>query len=253
MRMPIAVVPAAGNDRIVRIDRCEKRVAGRSGAAVMPRLQHVRLKRKAAFHHGLFRIAFCIAAKDKGTGAVNQPYPYGQVVEISAFRRLSGNILRRRQDGKGCVFDGINVSRMRNRYRQILFQQRVKHVFPGLCSVGHIRHDDRADFKGADHIVQSADMILVRMGPDQIIQLCYVQRAEVSGYNAPALISSRIYQHGPISGLDENGITLPHIDEMHPEISIRIGRSCRCGARCFGFAVFRHGNSRLRLRTGPDV
>ena len=131
---------------------------------------------------------------------------------------------------------------MGSRYRQIFFQKRVQNVLIGLCGMGHIRHDDRADFEGMDHIVQTADMVFMRMGSDQIIQFCYVQGAEVFGNNASALIGSCIHQHGLLSRLDQDGISLPHIDEMNPKIPF-----IRNAARAFCSTVCCHRRIRLRL------
>ena len=149
---------------------------------------------------------------------------------------------------------------MGSRYRQIFFQKRVQNVLIGLGGMGHIRHDDRADFEGMDHIVQTADMVLMGMGSDQIIQFCYVQGAEVFGNNASALIGSRIHQHGLFSRLDQDGISLPHIDEMNPEIPFRrairynIGRVGGRGLRFFipgaacAFCSIACCRRRIRLR-----
>ena len=95
--------------------------------------------------------------------------------------------------------------------------------------MGYVRHDDRSDIKGEDHVIQSADMILMGVSPDQIIQLCQVQRVKIVRNRATAFVGPRVHQHGMLPRLDQDGIALPHVDEVYPQISVGSGKLRQSG------------------------
>ena len=182
---------------------------------MMSQLQNVGAKSQAAVRHSFFGECFRVTAHDKGIGSKADTDSHGEIVQISCGLSLLHYIIGRGKYGKRSFSQLVYCSGNRLGDLQLFIKQGIQYILISTGGVRGVGHNDSSDGKSLDNVIQSADMVLVRMGADYIRKAADPQGFQILRYLAPAFIGAGIHEHAFLPRLDENGISLADIDEMH--------------------------------------
>ena len=136
-------------------------------------------------------VLFGVAGKKKRRISVYNLYNGRIIICVVIFVKNGGEHLYAEifdvNNGNAC-FGGV--------YRKPLFSHGVKDVLERLCVRRYLWHIYAFHVKGPYYIVQSSDMILVRMGANHIIYGRISEGLYVIYHIGPGLICSRVYEQG---------------------------------------------------------
>ena len=134
-------------------------------------------------------VLFGVTHKNKGRIIVNDPYHRRIIIGIVILIQNGGKHLNAQPvavDQRYSCFGRV--------YRKSFFIYRVKNVLERLCVRRYLWHIYAFHVKGPYYIVQSSDMILVRMGANHIIYGRISEGLYVIYHIGPGLICSRVYE-----------------------------------------------------------
>ena len=107
------------------------------------------------------------------------------------------------------------------------FFQYIHHLQIDIAGARIIRHVDHPDRDRLQNFGCSADVILVEMGNDERIELCYTVPAEVFKHIFRSLFITGVDHDGnrigSIPGLDQDAVAFSDVDDRDPEDLLRGG------------------------------
>ena len=90
----------------------------------------------------------------------------------------------------------------------------IHHALEGLGGGGGIGQDHVLDVVGIQDHIRAADVILVGMGEDGVLDVGDPQAIQIGLQLVLGGVGARVNEDIPLFGADEGGITLPYVDEV---------------------------------------
>ena len=245
--MAVGIVKAAANDGIGRGHPFQERFPSGCGASVVADFKHVGVHIAG---YETLGVLLGVTGKKKRRISVYNLYNGRIIICVVIFVKNGGEHLNAQPVAVDQCYSCFGRV-----YRKSFFVHRVKNVLERLCVRRYLWHIYAFHVKGPYYIVQSSDMILVRMGANHIIYGRISKGLYVIYHIGPGLICSRVYEQGlAVWQFYKLAVSLTNIYEAHSQRAFSIIISIISAAHgCDDRVILRLGKKFLvfgRLRSG---
>ena len=129
------------------------------------------------------------------------------------------------QDCDDSVSEFQCVALFRNSHRGVLLFRVFQHGVEASGIPLQDRAQDQVNLSGVQHGGQAVDMVHVRVGGDQIVDMAQVQRfPDIGIHFAGGTVRTAVNDHGLAVAKDDGAVSLADVQEVYLQIRQRDGR-----------------------------
>ncbi len=224
--MPVLVAGPVGDERDGRLRRVEQSRRGRRRGSMMTDLEHVDLRDRAAREQLGLDGRLGVAGQQRRKASVCEQQDDRAVVDVPVRQwrgRLGRAGVEHRDIGRRVERDVLSGAGDDDRRRRSV---RIgQQALEGGILVADARLEDGADAEAVEHVDQSGDVILVRMGQHQQVDASREERqVRADASKGELRIRAAVDQHGGTGGrLDQDGVALSDVErrEVQPPVGLR--------------------------------
>ena len=228
-RMAVLVSRAVRDERDPWLRRVEQSRRCRRRGSMVTDLEHVDLRDRSAREQRALDWCLGVAGQQRREACVREQQDDRAVVDV-AVRQWRGRLgcagVEHRHIGRRVERDALSGAGDDDRRRGPV---RIgQQTLEGWILVANARLEDGADAEAVEHVDQSGDVILVRMGQHQQVDASREERqVRADAAKGQLRIRATVDQHGGAAGcLDQDGVALSDVErgEVQPPVGLRAER-----------------------------